>query len=111
MKRTLVFPEALGAGAADFAESATRGDELLEGARWVLERDAESGVRVWQDPPIYVLPLQAGKRKASRPGLSVFYTIAYDQVLVLSLGEGNAIPARNTVPVGIAAIGPEAHGY
>lgn len=105
MKRTVVFPEALGAEAADFADRVSRGDELLEAARWVLERNAESGARVWQDPPIYVLPLQSGKRRANRPGLSVFYTIAYDQVLVLSLGDGNAIPAK------LAAIGPKAPGY
>jgi hypothetical protein len=99
MKRTLVYPEALGAAATDIGEGKARGDEFLEGAKWVLERDAEAGTRVCLDPPIYVLSLQAGPRRA---GLFVFYTIAYDQVLVLSLAEGNAQ---------IRAIGPEGRGY
>jgi hypothetical protein len=97
MKRTLIVPESLESAAAleaTFPEGAViqagprRTDEFLEGAKWVLERDAETGRRVWQDPPIYALAMEGG---AKQPRLTLFYTIAYDKVLLLSLSAGNAL--------------------
>jgi hypothetical protein len=91
MKRTLVFPGNPGGDADPFPAARARGDELWDGARWVLEREAEAGMLVWQDPPIYVLAMEAGPTRMGAdqgPRLSVFYTIAYDRVLVLSLAEG-----------------------
>ena len=108
MKRTLVFSAEIAEAAAALAEGESRGDELLAGAKWVLERSAESGARVWQDPPIYVLSAQAGPRG---PALSVFYTLSYDQVLVLSLGAKNALPAGIAQTARPAAIGPGGDGY
>lgn len=87
MKRTLLFPAAVADIAADMGEGRFRRDELLEAALWVLERDAESGQRLWQDPPLYRVSAQAGPWGAS---VSVLYTIDYDRVVVLSLAEANA---------------------
>jgi len=129
MKRTLIIPESLDAAAMETLEAADprrgnrlgapRADEFLEGARWVLERDAEKGRRVWQDPPIYVLSMEGG---AKHPPLSLFYTIAYDKVLLLSLSWGNeanagtgAMPARGIKsanrPPRPSGIGPGSDGY
>ena len=123
MKRTLIIPEALEAIATADGQSpqwtgqagypdleagsrlgAPRTDEFLEGAKWVLERDAEAGRQVWQDPPIYFLAMDGGSK---RPSLSLFYTIAYDKVVLLSLSEGNAGNRLAKVP----GIGPGAAGY
>lgn len=122
MKRTLIIPEALEAialadessnwaGAAGYPDlgagsrlGAPRADEFLEGAKWVLERDAEAGRQVWQDPPIYFLAMHGGSKQ---PSLSLFYTIAYDKVVLLSLSEGNA---GNRL-AGSLGIGPGAAGY
>ena len=126
MKRTLIIPEALEAialadespnwaGAAGYPAGypdlgagsrlgAPRTDEFLEGAKWVLERDAEAGRQVWQDPPIYFLAMHGGSKQ---PSLSLFYTIAYDKVVLLSLSEGNA---GNRL-AGSLGIGPGAVGY
>ena len=123
MKRTLIIPEALEAialadGTPNWAGApagypdldagsrlgAPRADEFLEGAKWVLERDAEAGRQVWQDPPIYFLAMQGGSKQ---PSLSLFYTIAYDKVVLLSLSEGNA---GNRL-AGALGIGPGAAGY
>ena len=122
MKRTLIIPEALEAmasgdgtpnwaGPAGYPDlkpgsrlGAPRTDEFLEGAKWVLERDAEAGRQVWQDPPIYFLAMHGGSKQ---PSLSLFYTIAYDKVVLLSLSEGNA---GNRL-AGSLGIGPGAAGY
>ena len=122
MKRTLIIPDALEAivsadGTPNWADTdgypdpeagsrlgASRTDEFLEGAKWVLERDAEAGRQVWQDPPIYFLAMQGGSKQ---PSLSLFYTIAYDKVVLLSLSEGNA---GNRL-AGALGIGPGAAGY
>ena len=97
MKRTLIIPASLEASTLS-AESwetadletgtrlgASRADEFLEGAKWVLEREAEKGRQVWQDPPIYLLAMEGGAR---HPRLSLLYTIAYDKVVLLSLSGG-----------------------
>ncbi len=89
MKRTLVFPENLESSLVAIEAETHRSDEFLEGAKWILERDAELGRQVWQDPPIYVLAMEAAR---DQPRLSLFYTIAYDKVLLLSLSMGNAPP-------------------
>ncbi|MDB5102959.1 MAG: hypothetical protein JWP91_648 [Fibrobacteres bacterium] len=100
MKRTLIVPESLeSAGLAMM--TAGRTDEFLEGAKWVLEREAERGRLVWQDPPVYVLAMEAG---ADSPRLSLFYTISYDKVVLLSLSGGNR-------PAGRPGIGPGSPGY
>lgn len=123
MKRTLIIPEALEAialaegqsphwaGQAGYPDlksgsrlGAPRTDEFLEGAKWVLERDAEAGRQVWQDPPIYFLAMEGGSKQ---PSLSLFYTIAYDKVVLLSLSEGNA---GNRL-AGALGIGPGTVGY
>lgn len=122
MKRTLIIPEALEAiasgdgtpiwaGQAGFSDlesgfrlGAPRTDEFLEGAKWVLERDAESGRQVWQDPPIYFLAMDGGSK---RPSLSLFYTIAYDKVVLLSLINGN----EGNSTARALGIGPGTAGY
>jgi hypothetical protein len=108
MKRTLIIPETLEAGASGL-EDARRTDEFLEGAKWVLEREAEKGREVWQDPSIYVLAMEG---VVGHPRLSLFYTIAYDKVLLLSLSAGNGPsgPAE-TGRAGSAGIGPGTAGY
>ena len=118
MKRTLIIPQTLEASslARDdaYPENGTRldarrSDEFLEGAKWVLERDAEQGRKVWQDPPLYVLAMEGGARQ---PRLSLFYTIAYDKVLLLSLsGENGPEGAAEKAPAGSAGIGPGSDGY
>lgn len=88
MRRNLVFPAAVADTAAAMSEAGFRRDELLEGAFWVLERSAESGLRLWQDPPLYALRAKAGPRGEA---VSVLYAIDYDRVVVLSLiGENEA---------------------
>lgn len=122
MKRTLIVPEALEAisssdgspnrdGPAGYPDleagsrlGASRADEFLEGAKWVLERDAEAGRQVWQDPPIYFLAMDGGSK---HPSLSLFYTIAYDKVVLLSLSQGNA---GNRLAK-VSGIGPGPAGY
>ncbi|MEO6094938.1 MAG: hypothetical protein ABIW76_04390 [Fibrobacteria bacterium] len=116
MKRTLIIPESLeastlsaeGRGTADLETgarlAAPRVDEFLEGAKWVLEREAEKGRQVWQDPPIYLLAMEGGIR---HPRLSLLYTIAYDKVVLLSLSRGNAI----NQPASPSSIGPGSHRY
>jgi hypothetical protein len=101
MKRTLIIPDSLLATATALENEIRRTDEFLEGARWVLEREAEQGRQVSQDPPIYVLSMEAA---ADRPRLSVFYTIAYDKVLLLSITAGNR-------PLAPSGIGPEDARY
>ena len=53
-----------------------RADEFIEGAKWILERDALRGVTVSDNPPVYALGLneQAGREK-----LSLYYTIAFQK--------------------------------
>jgi hypothetical protein len=82
MKRTLIIPDSMVAAATALEREVRRSDEFLEGAKWILEREAEKGRQVWQDPPIYVLAMEAG---SDCPRLSLFYTIAYDKVLLLSI--------------------------
>lgn len=82
MKRTLIIPDAMNQAATALERAVRRSDEFLEGAKWVLEREAEKGRQVSQDPPIYVLAMEAG---ADHPRLSLFYTISYDKVLLLSI--------------------------
>jgi hypothetical protein len=101
MKRTLIMTETLGAAAEALQNGPGRTDEFLAGAKWVLEREAERGIRVRQDPPIYMLAMEGGARQGS---LSLFYTIARDRVLLLSLSEGNAPPCA-------PGIGPGGLGY
>jgi hypothetical protein len=126
MKRTLIISEALEAIASADGQSphwagpagypdletgtrlgASRTDEFLEGAKWVLERDAEAGRQVWQDPPIYFLAMDGGSKQ---PSLSLFYTIAYDKVVLLSLLKGNEGNAGNRLAE-VLGIGPGAAGY
>lgn len=130
MKRTLIIPEALeaiasvdgpaapGSGPERYPDGnpdlvagprlgASRADEFLEGAKWVLERDAEAGRQVWQDPPIYLLSMDGGSR---HPSLSLFYTIAYDKVVLLSLSQGNGGNEGNR-KAGVLGIGPGPAGY
>jgi hypothetical protein len=100
MKWTLIASERLEMEVARMAGTA-RGDEFLEGAKWMLERNAGCGRQVRVEPPLYALCMEAD---AQRPRLSLFYTIDYDKVLLLSLSQGNEAPA----PPGI---GPEAARY
>jgi hypothetical protein len=109
MKRTLLFPAAVADAATAMGEGGSRKDELLEGAFWVLERNAESGQRLWQDPPLYAVRAQAGPRGAA---VSVLYTIDHDRVVVLSLAEGNADSGPGSpIPARLRGIGPEDAGY
>ena len=105
MKRTLIVPDAMLKAAADLEMEVRRADEFLEGAQWILEREAEKGRRVSQDPPIYVLSMEAG---SGHPRLSLFYTIAYDKVLLLSISAGNLPPGD---PIPGPGIGPEGPRY
>ncbi|MDB5050099.1 MAG: hypothetical protein JWO30_3170 [Fibrobacteres bacterium] len=82
MKRTLIIPDSMLLAATELEREVRRSDEFLEGAKWVLEREPEKGRQVWQDPPIYVLAMEA---TADHPRISLFYTIAYDKVLLLSI--------------------------
>ena len=51
--------------ATELERQVRRSDEFLEGAKWVLEREPEKGRQVWQDPPIYVLAMEASTASMS----------------------------------------------
>ena len=106
MKRTLIFPENLESSLAAMEGETRRSDEFLEGAKWILERDAEQGQRVSLDPPIYMVAMEAA---ADHPPLSLFYTIAYDKVLLLSVFKGKP-PRENDGPAP-DGIGPGSPRY
>jgi hypothetical protein len=98
MRRTLHIPEAVAAAAAGLERHARRTDEFLEGARWILERDAEWGRRLTQDPPLYALDMEA---EAGHPSMTLFYTIDYDTVVLLSISPENRPAILAPAPPGI----------
>ncbi|HKP96695.1 MAG TPA: hypothetical protein VJ385_13130, partial [Fibrobacteria bacterium] len=102
---TLILPDAMLHASTELEKHVRRLDEFLEGAKWVLEREAEKGRLVSQDPPIYALAMEAG---AHHPRLALFYTIAYDKVLLLSISAGNP-PAEASL--GAPGFGPEGARY
>jgi len=59
-----------------------RADEFLDGAKWILERDAEAGRCLDRGSGLHVLEM---KEVPDHPRLSLFYSIDYDMVRILSL--------------------------
>ncbi len=59
-----------------------RADEFMEGAKWILERDALRGVTVCENPPVFALGINA---MAEKTAISVYYTVSFQNVYLLSI--------------------------
>lgn len=82
MIRALLETEAYVEQARELEGMGRRVDEFLEGAKWILERDAEAGTCLSRDTALHVLSM---KEVPDHPRLSLFYSIDYDKILLLSL--------------------------
>lgn len=84
MRRTVIVSAGLLADLAGLEGKAHRADEFLEGAAWLLERDAEKGRRAWGDAGLYFLQMTGGN---GHPTLRLSYAIDSEKVVLLALSE------------------------
>jgi hypothetical protein len=90
MIRTVVATEAFAGQTLEAETVGRRVDEFLEGAKWILARDPEVGLCVSPEKALHVLTME---ELPDHPRLSLFYSIDYDRIMLLSLKAG-ADPER-----------------